>query len=180
MIRTLRSTLLTGALCLPAALVFAQATPTSHEGHAAAKHMGAGQDVVVTANDLKWGDGPPSLPPGAKVAVLEGDPGKPGPFAMRIKFPANYRIGPHHHSQDERLTVLSGNASIGMGAKFDASKMTALSAGGYFSMPKGHKHFLTTSEETVLQLNSNGPFDIVYVDKADDPRTGKATAKKAQ
>jgi len=32
---------------------------------------------------LKWQDGPPSLPKGAKIAVLEGDPGKEGPFAFR-------------------------------------------------------------------------------------------------
>ena len=38
----------------------------------------------VNPKDIKWGDAPPSLPKGAKIAVLQGDPGKPGPFVIRL------------------------------------------------------------------------------------------------
>ena len=38
--------------------------------------------VALTPADMKWGDGPPSLPAGAKLAVLEGDPGKAKAFTM--------------------------------------------------------------------------------------------------
>ena len=52
--------------------------------------------------DLKWKDGPPSLPPGAKIAVLEGDPAKPGPFVFRVKVPDGYKIPPHTHPKPDR------------------------------------------------------------------------------
>src|SRR5215831_19535599 len=69
---------------------------------------------------LKWQDGPPSLPPGAKIAVLEGDPAKEGPFVFRVKVPDGYRIPPHTHPKPERVTVISGSFHLGMGEKFDS------------------------------------------------------------
>src|SRR6516162_5738345 len=76
--------------------------------------------AVYPPADLKWVDGPPSLPAGARLAVLEGDPGKEGPFVMRLKLPDGYRIPPHTHPRPERVTVISGTFNIGMGEKFDA------------------------------------------------------------
>src|SRR4051812_22228258 len=75
--------------------------------------------VVVLPDDIKWIDGPPSLPPGCKMVVLEGDPAKEGPFVMRAKMPDGYRIMPHTHPKDERVTVLSGALYMGTGEKFD-------------------------------------------------------------
>jgi quercetin dioxygenase-like cupin family protein len=168
--RFLRSTLTAGALCLPAAGL---AGDTPH-----AKHAGVTQSVVTQGKDLKWGPGPAALPPGAQAVLLDGDPAKPGAFTLRAKLPANYRIPPHHHPEDERVTVISGAAKIGMGERFDEAKMTSLGAGGYFSMPKGHRHFLATTEETVIQLNGMGPWDVIYVNPADDPRKQKGQPKK--
>ncbi len=175
--RFLRRTLLAGALCLPAAAVTQAPSPAE----AGDKEHGAKVKSVVTeGKDLKWGPGPAALPPGAQAVVLDGDPSKKGPFTMRAKVPANYRIAPHHHPEDERVTVLSGTARIGMGERFDETKLTSLGAGGYFMMPKGHRHFFTTTEETVIQLNGMGPWDIIYVNPADDPRQQKAPARGAR
>jgi hypothetical protein len=63
---------------------------------------------------LAWKDGPPSLPKGAKIAIVEGDPSKEGPFVFRVKAPDGYRIPPHTHSKMERVTVISGTFNIGM------------------------------------------------------------------
>src|SRR4051812_41863405 len=84
----------------------------------AGQHAGANKhEVLVTPADLKWQAAPPSLPKGAKVALLEGDPSKKGPFVMRVKLPDGYKIAPHTHPQDERVTVLSGTLYLGMGGK---------------------------------------------------------------
>src|SRR5947208_1386656 len=72
--------------------------------------------------EIKWKDGPPSVPKGAMIAVLEGDPTKAGPFVFRIKLPDGYRIPPHTHPQTERVTVISGTFNIGMGDTFDEKK----------------------------------------------------------
>jgi quercetin dioxygenase-like cupin family protein len=121
-------------------------------------------------NELQWRDGPPSLPAGAKFAVLEGDPNKAGPFVFRIKVPDGYRIPVHTHPKPERVTVLQGTFKLGMGARFDTSKMETLSAGTYGTWPPGMKHYVEAKGETIVQFHGDGPWTIDYVNPADDPR----------
>jgi hypothetical protein len=47
---------------------------------------------VVSPQEIKWAPAPASVPPGAEVAVLYGDPSKEGVFAMRLKVPKGYYI----------------------------------------------------------------------------------------
>jgi anti-sigma factor ChrR (cupin superfamily) len=119
---------------------------------------------------LAWRDGPPSLPRGAKIAVLEGDPAKPGPFVFRVMVPDGYRIPPHTHPKPERVTVVSGNFHLGMGDTFDQTKGQELTAGTYGTWPPGMKHFIWVKGETVVQFHGEGPWVIEYVNPADDPR----------
>jgi quercetin dioxygenase-like cupin family protein len=128
---------------------------------------------VYPPADIKWKDGPASIPAGAKLAVLEGDPAKEGPFVIRLKLPDGYRIPPHTHPKPERLTVISGTFNIGMGEKFDASKGTTMPAGTFGTWAPGMKHYVWTKGETVVQLHGVGPWVIEYVDPADDPRKAK-------
>jgi quercetin dioxygenase-like cupin family protein len=114
-----------------------------------------------------------NLPPGAMVAVLEGDPSKEGFFTMRLKMPDGYRVPPHYHSQPERVTVLQGVLNLGSGPTFDASATKALPAGTYSSMSPGMTHFGSMTGETVLQLSTIGPWTITYVNAADDPRRAR-------
>lgn len=126
---------------------------------------------IHKADEIRWKDGPGSIPPGAKLAVLEGDPTKEVPFVMRLKLPDGYRIPPHVHPKPERVTVISGTFNIGMGDKFDLSKGTAMPAGTFGRWMAGMKHFVWTKGETVIQLHGVGPWTIEYVDPKDDPRT---------
>ena len=125
---------------------------------------------IVQANDIKWAAAPPALPKGAQIAVLSGDPGKEGPFAVRLKFPAGYKVPPHMHPADENVTVISGAANFGTGDKLDQKKSDALKPGGFMHMPKGMHHFGWFSQETVVQINGSGPFTVTYINPADDPR----------
>lgn len=135
--------------------------------------------TMFTPSDIKWGEGPPSLPAGAKVAVLEGDPAKEGYFAMRLKAPAGYKIMPHWHPGIERVTVISGTFHIGLGDTFDESKGHAMPAGTYATMrPKTH-HFAWSEGETELQITTLGPWKLIYVNPEDDPsRASKAPAAR--
>jgi len=81
--------------------------------------------------DLKWGDPPAVFRKGAKLAVLSGNPGAAGPYTIRLKMPAGYRIAPHWHPTDENVTVIAGTFFAGMGEKFDRTSMKTLPAGGY-------------------------------------------------
>ena len=126
--------------------------------------------VMVQPDDMKWGEGPPSLPSGAKFAVIEGKPVEAGPFTMRLRFPAGYKIPAHSHPAIEHVTVLSGVINFGMGDKFDASQLKPMPSGSFIVMPIGTNHFVETKEETVIQLHGIGPWDVTYVNPGDDPR----------
>lgn len=129
--------------------------------------------IMLTEPELKWVDGPPALPPGAKLAVLEGDPAQPGLFTMRIKVPANYKVPPHWHPADEHVTVISGGFFMGLGEKFDEKGMKELPPGGFAVMATGTRHFAMTKKEAVVQVHAMGPWGINYVNPADDPRQAK-------
>jgi len=133
----------------------------------------AADAMMMNPNEIKWGDPPPQLPKGAKIAVLHGDPGKEGPFTMRLKTPAGYKIAPHFHSQDENLTVVSGSLYLGMGDKMDMKGAHPLKAGGYHYLPGKTNHYAFSKGPTIIKVSGNGPFDITYINPADDPSKGK-------
>ncbi len=125
---------------------------------------------IITPQEIEWGAAPASLPQGAQAAVLYGDPSKEGPFALRLKLPKGYAIPPHSHLKPEIVTVISGTFRLGMGETSDASKAKPLPAGSFFAMPPGMNHFAAVDEDTVVQINSLGPWSIAYVNPQDDPR----------
>jgi len=132
--------------------------------------------IAITPADVKWGQPPPSLSKGAEFAVVSGDPGKAGPFVIRLKFPAGYKVAPHWHPTDENVTVLSGTMALGMGEKFDPSAMKELSPGSFAVLPAEMRHFAMAKTAAVLQVHGMGPFVLNYVNPADDP--SKASAQK--
>jgi quercetin dioxygenase-like cupin family protein len=125
---------------------------------------------IITADAVEWKAGPASLPPGDQVAVLYGDPAKDGLFAMRLKLPKGYQIPPHTHPKPEVVTVISGTFQLGMGETADQEKAQPLPTGSFFALPPGMAHYAFTEEETVIQLNSFGPWALNYVRQEDDPR----------
>jgi quercetin dioxygenase-like cupin family protein len=129
------------------------------------------EHIMVKPKELSWKPGPPALPPGAQMAVIEGDPAAEGKlFTFRVRLPAGYRIPAHFHPADEHITVISGEFRLGMGEKLDESKAQALPAGSFAVMPKGARHFAFTRQPTELQVHAMGPWGITYVDPKDDPR----------
>ena len=126
--------------------------------------------TLVPADKVQWGPAPPVLPAGAQISVLEGNPSEKGAVTLRLKFPANYNIPAHWHSMTERLTVLSGTFHVGMGDKLDRHASQTLEPGGFVSLPASMRHFAWTTAPTVVQINLEGPFDIVYVNPADNPQ----------
>jgi hypothetical protein len=105
---------------------------------AAQQHTGGG-------DELKWGPAPPTMPAGASVAVLAGDPAKAGELCiLRLKVPNGYRVAPHTHPTDEHLTVLKGTMLYGMGEKLDEAALKPLTAGAHKMTPKEMPHYVTS------------------------------------
>lgn len=158
---------LTTLLSIIVAMIFAIAPVALNAQDHGNKSSG---HIMVKPEDVKWMDGPPSIPPGAKFAVIEGDPKIAGLFTMRLWFPADYKIGAHWHPADEHITVISGTFLMGLGDKFDDGKLHPLSTGSFAVMATGTRHFAATTKETVVQLHGMGPWGINYVNPSDDPR----------
>ena len=130
--------------------------------------------VVVPVDRVQWGPAA-VLPAGAQIAVLEGNPSEKGPITLRLKFPANYDLPAHWHSMTERVTVLSGMFNIGMGDKLNRKATMPLEPGGFVSLPANMRHFAWTSAPTIVQINLEGPFDLFYVNPADNPQASPST-----
>ena len=128
---------------------------------------------LYPAANIEWKAGSAALPPGAKMAVLEGDPTKEGPFVVRFQFPEGYHIPPHTHPKTERVTVISGTLYLATGKALDRASAKELPAGSFGYWPAGMKHTGWSGGETVIQLHGIGPWQINYVNPADDPRKGK-------
>jgi quercetin dioxygenase-like cupin family protein len=142
---------------------------------ASAEDAPAGHMAMGPA-EMKWGDAPPNLPKGGKMAVLYGDPSKPGLFIARLKMPAGYKIMPHTHPSDENVTVISGAIAIGMGDAVDP-KTKAMPAGSFISLPKGMHHYAFSKAGAVVEISAMGPFAINYLNPADDPSKTAAPVK---
>jgi hypothetical protein len=124
----------------------------------------AAEDVIrLTPAELTWTAGPPMLPPGAEMAVIEGAFHQPGPFTVRLRFPANYRIPAHWHPVKVTVTVISGTFNMGIGDTLDTGQGKALPAGSVFEMPARIHHFGWTSEETIIQEHGVGPLRVHYL-----------------
>jgi hypothetical protein len=129
----------------------------------------AGAHTMVTPGDLKWVE-VPSLPPGAKLAVIEGPLNEAVPFTFRLRLPADYKIPAHWHPAIEHVTVISGTFNMGTGDKLDPNQTKSLPAGSIAIMQPKTNHFAWTKQETIVQVHGVGPWDITYVNPADDPR----------
>ncbi|MFZ5998223.1 MAG: cupin domain-containing protein [Nitrospirota bacterium] len=125
---------------------------------AIAQEIMQNKSIMITPAEIKWTPGPPSLPSGAKMVVLEGDPKRSEMVSMRILLPRNYKLMPHTHPVAERVTVVSGTLFFGPGQKMDKKKTKKLPAGSFFVMPPNTPMFgWTEDQETVIQINVMGP-----------------------
>jgi quercetin dioxygenase-like cupin family protein len=128
---------------------------------------------IVRHDAVAWGPAPPGLPPGAQIAVLSGDPNKPGMFVIRFKAPPGYVVAPHTHPTAENLTVISGVLYHSMSKTLDKTKGDRLVPGDFVYLPPRMPHAVWTSGDSPaeLEIAGTGPFSIHYLNPADDPRT---------
>jgi len=170
----MKKIMLTVALTVCAVLLAQAHQPTQTAGEEKkAPQSVAGEMGIYPTAEIKWKDGPASLPSGAKFAVLEGDPAKEGFFTMRLWLPDGFKIPPHWHPKVEHVTVISGTFNLGMGEKFDQSATREMPAGTFGHWAAGMRHFAWAKGDTVIQLHGIGPWMITYVNPADDPRNMK-------
>lgn len=138
---------------------------------ARAQEMDAAGPVVHTAPDaMEWMDAPPILPPGAAMAVIQGDPASEGDYTLRLRVPAGYEFRPHTHPTVENVTIVSGSLHVGMGETMDKEGGTTLATGGFASIPAEAPHYAWATEPVEVQVHGMGPFVLTYVNPDDAPK----------
>ena len=115
-----------------------------------------------------------AFPPDARLAILVGDPTKPGPYVIRVKAAGGARLLPHRHAENRIYTVISGVFYIGRGNQFEPTRLVAHAPGSVVVLPGNTHHFhWAMSGEYVTQITGDGPLGIDYVDENDDPRNAR-------
>jgi hypothetical protein len=67
------------------------------------------------------------------------------------------------------VTVISGNFKVGMGDKFDESKMMTFPAGSFAYLDPDMHHYAMASGAAVVQVHGQSPFQFNYMNPGDDP-----------
>ena len=126
--------------------------------------------VALTPGEMKWGSQGGLASPGMQQVNLIGDPAKPGPYTLRLKFPKGFRIAPHSHPDYREVTILSGTFATGYGEKFDADNLKTLPPGSFYTEPANVPHFVEVRDETIVQVTGMGPGGRHFVNPADEQK----------
>ncbi len=139
-------------------------------GAAALAQPAGPRPVVVTPSEMSWISQGPLAAPGMEQLNLVGNPSKPGPYTLRLKFPKGFRIAPHTHPDYREVTILSGVFATGYGETFDHAKLKTLPAGSFYTEPANMPHFIEIEEDTILQVSGTGPSGRNFVNPSDNPK----------
>jgi quercetin dioxygenase-like cupin family protein len=125
----------------------------------------------IVAAGVEWKPAP-TIPPGAKMVMLYGDPSKPGPYLFRVQFPAGYKLPPHKHEDQRWVTVLKGSYWSAAGATFEQGQLKRYGPRDTYTTQPGVTHFAWAETDVVIQEMGMGPVSgaIEYANPVDDPR----------
>lgn len=128
------------------------------------------QPLALTPPEMSWVSQGPLAAPGMEQLNLVGNPSKPGPYTLRLKFPKGFRIAPHTHPDPREVTILSGVFATGYGDTFDQARLKILPAGSFYTEPANVPHYIEIEEDTVLQVSGTGPSGRNFVNPTDNPK----------
>jgi ChrR-like protein with cupin domain len=125
---------------------------------------------ATTPAEMQWSTQGGLAMAGLEQVNLIGNPTMPGPYTLRLKFPAGYRLAPHMHPDSREVTILSGTWYTGYGAKFEAAALKALPAGSFYTEPANVAHYVEVREPVVIQVSGMGPSGRAFVDPANSTK----------
>lgn len=151
-------------LTFAALLLVAVATPAVAEAppiipKTAVKPDPAHATFVLPSN-LKWKKG--DL--GQLQAPLYGDPDRPGPYGVLIKWPKGQMSRPHFHTTDRFAYVVSGTWWVATSNHFDPATTWPLPQGSFATDLANKVHWDgSKDEDLILLVTGMGPMKTVTV-----------------
>src|SRR2546423_182328 len=163
---SLRKVVSIGCFALLGCGAMAQTKAPAKAGSAGVKQS----PMVVEPGTEKWGDvpaaalvGTPSVEMGGtlKLAVIQGDPMTEGrSYTVRLSCTDGLKIAPHWHPKTENVTVVKGEAAVGMGSKWDDAAMKSVSTGGFFSAGPPTRPLPPRQSVTALSGDAGAPLVV--------------------
>ena len=99
-------------------------------------------------------------------AILFGDPAKPGPYVVRLKWLPGNMSRPHVHPNDRFFVVISGTWWVGSGETFNPASTVAMPPGSYVVHYANKPHYDGAKDgEAVIQVWGMGPATTTNVEK---------------
>ena len=126
--------------------------------------------LALTADKMHWSSQGGLAMPGLEQVSLVGDPSKPGPYTIRLKFPPGYKLPPHTHPDAREVTILSGTLYT---AYWDGTKTTMLKelpTGSFYTEPSNIIHVVEAREPTMIQVSGIGPSGRRFVNPDDNQK----------
>jgi len=145
-------------IAMGALLAFLIASGGPRVSAQAPEHKAASLDpaalVYKLAEQIQWHDDPV----GAKMAVLQGDPSKPGLYVVLVKWTPHHMSHPHYHPNARYITVISGTWWVGTGTKYDPDSTVPLPPGSYVTHFAKEIHYDGAKDtECILEIVGMGP-----------------------
>lgn len=78
---------------------------------------------------------------------------------MRYRTLVACDVPAHWHPEDEHVTVIAGEVSVGFGEKFSGNDLRPLAAGSYAMIPRRQPHFTRYTAGTMVQVHGASPCD---------------------
>jgi len=123
-------------------------------------YFGISPGAAYPLEESAWHEAPPGMPPGARFAVISGDPFEKGPFVMRMRLPPGYMLPPYWRPREDQVIVLAGSIMVGSRAESGTATMRTLTSGSFASLAAGELHFAHTQHGAIVQVFGMGPLEI--------------------
>ena len=116
--------------------------------------------TYTLAKDVKW----TKEALGQYQATLYGDPAKPGPYGILVKWLPGNMSRPHFHTTDRYAFVVSGTWWVSASDHYDPATTYPLPAGSFATDLVNKVHWDGAKDETViLEITGMGPVKTVLV-----------------
>lgn len=117
--------------------------------------------LIVLTEKIEWKE----VDAGAKMAVVFGDPSKPGMYVIRAYFPPGVMSSPHFHGEDRHVIVVQGTWNAGTDDSWDPKATTPLRTGTYMFHKAGAVHYDGSAgdEGAIVQIVGMGPSKTTFL-----------------
>ena len=112
--------------------------------------------------NIKWVDNAART---NQTAIIYGDPTKPGPYYMLLKWKAGNMSRPHFHEMDRYFVVVQGTWWVGTGPKFNPASTVPMPAGSLVThYARGIHYDGAKDADCIIALHGVGPVSTIPVE----------------